>query len=567
MSDTSSHIEYDYAGDHIRSLIIRFDPRGKILRFNAFALSFFGYTSNEITGRSIFGTVLDSEESDIDRFQTLISNIQKNPDEPVFAYIEVKKGNGDRVWLSFSITPVMNGDSVHELICVGNDVTESKKMEHELRDMNESFKMMLENVPTGVFIIDPCESTVLYSNFEGAKIVGCDRESLIGHQCDKWCPDMTKACSNPDLEGNVRHMETRLDRTDGRTIHIFLSIADIFFRGNPYILASFIDITRQKKTEESLLNASRQIEDILSSIVSVLIGVSIDDYVTNWNNTAEELFGIPSDEIIGKRFPLCPIHWDWRRIYEGIANSVVSNRMIKLQSLHFRSGTGKDGFLDVTIKPIIDKSKKVTGYIIFAEDTTERQTNMFLLEEIERRKNAESKLRNANEELERLATRDPLSDLFNRRFFMQSLSTEFKRSKRYKTDLALLILDIDHFKNINDTYGHLCGDRVISAIAKTITEETRSTDVCGRYGGEEFCIMLPLTKAENAMITAEKLRNAISLITFEDLPELRVRCSIGVSDLCHSDPDDLSIIRRADEALYEAKNTGRDRCIMYKQNP
>ena len=79
--------------------------------------------------------------------------------------------------------------------------------------------------------------------------------------------------------------------------------------------------------------------------------------------------------------------------------------------------------------------------------------------------------------------------------------------------------------------------------------------------------MLPLTKAENAMITAEKLRNAISLITFEDLPELRVRCSIGVSDLCHSDPDDLSIIRRADEALYEAKNTGRDRCIMYKQNP
>ncbi|HNX59446.1 MAG TPA: PAS domain S-box protein, partial [Spirochaetota bacterium] len=309
MSDTSSHIEYDYAGDHIRSLIIRFDPRGKILRFNAFALSFFGYTSNEITGRSIFGTVLNSEESDIDRFQTLISNIQKNPEEPVFAHIEVNKGNGDRVWLSFSITPVMNGDIIHELICVGNDVTESKKMEHELRDMNESFKMMLENVPTGVFIIDPSENTVLYSNFEGAKIVGCDRESLIGHQCDSWCPDMTRACSNTDIEGNVRHMETRLDRTDGRTIHIFLSIADILFRGNPYILASFIDITKQKKTEESLLNASRQIEDILSSIVSVLIGVSIDDYVTNWNTTAEDLFGIPANDIIGKRFPLCPIHW------------------------------------------------------------------------------------------------------------------------------------------------------------------------------------------------------------------------------------------------------------------
>jgi|GEM_PF-2748226 len=569
MSDKSSHIEYDNTGDGIRSLIIRFDPHGKIIRFNSFALAFFGYTNESIIGKSLFDTILDGEERDRARFQSLISSIERDPENPVFAHIEARKENGNRVWISFSVTPVLNDRSINELICVGNDVSESKKMENELREMNESFKMMLENVPTGVFIIDPNEKTVLYSNFEAANMIGSGRESIIGERCDTWCSEMHNACLciQNGSEKIIQHTESRINRIDGKSIHIFLSTAEILFRGSMYVLASFIDITKQKKTEESLLHASRQIEDILSSIVSVLIGVSIDDNITNWNSTAEDLFGISAGEIIGKRFPLCPIHWDWRRIYEGIANSVVSNRIIKLQSLHFKNGRGKDGYLDVTIKPVIDKSKKVTGYIIFAEDTTERQTNMFLLEEIERRKNAEDELRNANEELERLATRDSLTDLFNRRFFMQSLSTEFKRSLRYKTDLSLLMMDIDHFKNINDTFGHLVGDRVISSIAKTILEETRSTDISGRYGGEEFCIMLPMTKISNAMIIAEKLRKAISHIEFSDLPELRIRCSIGISELTANDPDNLAIIRRADEALYEAKNSGRDRCIAHIQNP
>ncbi|HEY1405556.1 MAG TPA: PAS domain-containing protein, partial [Spirochaetota bacterium] len=390
MPNGKTHIEYGQIGNQIHSLVVRIDPFGTIIYLNDIAQTFFGYPRDALINQNIFGTIIEEQPKDRERLRSLVARVVHDPKVPVFAEIEARKADHERSWISFSITPHFEDGQLRDLVCVGNDVSDSKHLEIELRETNDRFKVMLENVQTGVIILDPDEKIILYANYEAAKIIGVDRDQIVGESCDHWCLEMVSACDTlktNDTE-NIHHSETFIDRPGGTRIHVYLSATYIFFRGNGYILASFIDISEQKHTEDKLLNASRQIEELLSSIVSVLIGVSIDDYVTHWNKAAEEMFGVPEQDVIGKRFPLCPVEWDWRRIYEGIANSILTNKVIKLRGLKFKSRDGKEGFLDTTINPILDKSKKVTGYIIFGEDATDRQMNKILVEEIERRKKA-----------------------------------------------------------------------------------------------------------------------------------------------------------------------------------
>ncbi len=167
----------------------------------------------------------------------------------------------------------------------------------------------------------------------------------------------------------------------------------------------------------------------------------------------------------------------------------------------------------------------------------------------------------ANENLERLAITDGLTGLHNHRFFRERLDHEVERALRYKLPLSCLILDIDDFKQINDTYGHLAGDRVLKEIAERITHCIRKTDTCARYGGEEFVVIMPQTGVEGAVTQADRIRAMIAEAPFPALPqEQRVTVSLGVGML---DPNEMltgeDLLRAADQALYRAKRNGKNR--------
>ncbi|MDD3517521.1 MAG: GGDEF domain-containing protein [Chromatiales bacterium] len=163
-------------------------------------------------------------------------------------------------------------------------------------------------------------------------------------------------------------------------------------------------------------------------------------------------------------------------------------------------------------------------------------------------------------ELEHLATTDPLTGVLNRRRFWELAQEEFSRARRYQRALSLLVLDIDHFKNINDTHGHPVGDQVIRTVAEFCIDTARSTDVVARLGGEEFAILLPETPLANAETVAERLRQMIgsSPIGVGDLL-IPLTASIGVAELDAEDADFDALVLRTDRALYEAKGAGRDR--------
>jgi eukaryotic-like serine/threonine-protein kinase len=167
-------------------------------------------------------------------------------------------------------------------------------------------------------------------------------------------------------------------------------------------------------------------------------------------------------------------------------------------------------------------------------------------------------------EVERLALTDGLTGLLNRRHFFQLADRELAVARRRRSTLTALMLDVDHFKQVNDRYGHPVGDQVIVAVARRLAAATRKTDLLGRYGGEEFVILLPDTAADGARILAERVRAGLADHPVDtDAGPLRVTASIGLADGVPDDTEPGTLLARADEALYRAKQAGRNRVVHY----
>jgi diguanylate cyclase (GGDEF)-like protein len=172
------------------------------------------------------------------------------------------------------------------------------------------------------------------------------------------------------------------------------------------------------------------------------------------------------------------------------------------------------------------------------------------------------KISDARQQIENMAVSDALTDLFNRRHVMERFTEELERAKRLQKDLGCIMIDIDNFKNINDTYGHLVGDQTLREVSDILKNSIRTYDIAGRYGGEEFLIILPDTGFEDALMLAERIRTNIKTqpVAKSDLtPAITVTISLGIASMLDTDISIDNMIKRADDGLYAAKKNGRDK--------
>ncbi|MCG8637553.1 MAG: GGDEF domain-containing protein, partial [Desulfobacterales bacterium] len=196
------------------------------------------------------------------------------------------------------------------------------------------------------------------------------------------------------------------------------------------------------------------------------------------------------------------------------------------------------------LKPFFEKNGREIGSIMTFTDITTQKKFM--------------------EKLERLATIDELTGIYNRRHLMELADIEIQRFARSRLHLAMLILDLDHFKVVNDTWGHHSGDRVLKAFAVSVRQNIRAMDIFGRFGGEEFMIIMPDTSEAVALETAKRICSLVENLSVSfDETAIRFTVSIGVSGTWNRENPDLEMItQEADKALYAAKKNGRNQVVL-----
>ena len=260
------------------------------------------------------------------------------------------------------------------------------------------------------------------------------------------------------------------------------------------------------------------------------------------NPAFEQLMGYTAEEVLGQsprilNGPDTDSHTRYR-----IRKALRDGKGMRTEILKY----GKDGqtrWLDMNVVPLRDADGVITHFACIERDLT-------------RYKKIERQLAN-------MALFDSLTGTLNRPAFYQHAEKEFTRSKRYYRPLSVIMLDIDHFKRVNDQYGHHGGDQVLQIFAEACQEVIRNTDLMGRVGGEEFAMLLPDTSMKAAFNLAERLRERINKYPYLAGDMLiEITASLGVAELQSDDSDFKTLLQRADEALYRAKEKGRNRVEM-----
>ncbi len=315
-------------------------------------------------------------------------------------------------------------------------------------------------------------------------------------------------------------------------------------------------------TEIEEMNELHWMMEMLHTIDVGLVVLDREYKIQIWNGFMENHSGLLPSEVKGKElFPLFDeIQEDW---FKGKAESVflLKNKaftiweqrpyLFKFQNYRPITGSADYMYQNTTFIPLKSTTGLITHLCLLIYDVTDNAINKKDLERV-------------NDELAVFSQTDGLTDLFNRSHWESCLRIEYKRWCRSQSPSSLVILDIDHFKNVNDTYGHPVGDDVIRHLSGLIKKHARETDISGRYGGEEFVVFLADTTAENAKIFAERLRKEVAqaIIKHNDI-DLSYTISLGVAEVSKSMKTYEAWIECADSALYHSKENGRNQVSLH----
>ncbi len=332
-------------------------------------------------------------------------------------------------------------------------------------------------------------------------------------------------------------------RKNGEIFPMSLGVTEVEAPDERFFVGVLRDLSLEAELRTRLSESRNFLADVIENIPAATYVKNREGQYILVNRQHELVSGLPRNAILGKTdaeiFPIKAAE-DYRRVDREV---MASGRAVEAEEALI-DARGKRYFLSIKF-PTHNTEGEITGICGISPEITE--------------------LKHTQRELERLSQYDDLTELYNRRHFISLSHHEVGRSQRYNNKLSVMMLDVDHFKRINDTHGHHGGDQVLKALGRRIHDSLRSVDIAGRLGGEEFAVVLPETSLGHAIMVAERLRSQIASapVKLDDGQPVTYTLSIGIAVLSADNADLDRLLQQADQALYEAKKRGRNRVVSY----
>jgi len=448
------------------------------------------------------------------------------------------------------------------------DITERKHLENELQDRERRFRGFVENANDIIYTLDlqgrftyasPNIETTLGLN--PAELQGMDFRPLIHPQDLAIC---LSALVSVTLHGQrLTGIEYRIRKGDGTWSWQASNVGPIVDDGGQIVALIGVgrDIHQRKEIEEQLYVSEARYRILSDHAHDVIWTIAPDGTITYVSPSVELVRGYTPEEAMRQPLEqtLTPDSIALNLKYFGeLAADAAAGRKPKpfRGQMEYLCKDGSTHWCDVVATPILAEDGSLVELLGVSRDISEHKRHVAEMRKAHDAAGALNRaLEAANERLSKMATTDKLTGLWNRRYFEDRVGQETLIAGRYGHPLSILIFDIDHFKRVNDTHGHLAGDHVLVELSARTRLHIRATDLACRWGGEEFMIVMPDTNIEGAVVVAEKLRSAFAVDPVEGVG--KVTASFGVATYQLGESIDRWI-SRVDRALYEAKDSGRN---------
>jgi diguanylate cyclase (GGDEF)-like protein/PAS domain S-box-containing protein len=462
-----------------------------------------------------------------------------------------KPKEGESQTVRLAAYPIRESDgTVRRVVEISEDITEQVKLQDEIKRKSDLLDNILKNCPDGIIGSDPAGNLFLF-NEAAEKIYGYRAAEAIGkiHASALYPPGGAREvkefihAEGFGGRGRLQDFETTIVSSAGKSIPIRLSCELLHENGREIgTIGFFHDISGRLALQDHLAESEAKFRTLFETASDAILGIDEDGLILMANRAANDIFEYPGKGIVGL---------DVRRLL----GSGQEGTWEVLAGYATRSESGK--YVDASAES--RSGKKIPFHISVSESTSGgKKLYTAIMRDV-------SQIKAYEEDLQILANTDSLTRLYNRRQLYPMMQKDLDRAVRRKVPFSVLLIDIDHFKKINDTYGHAGGDLLLVSFAEKMRSSLRQMDSAFRFGGEEFVVLLPETTGQAATIPAERFRQRIADSWFPMPPDsqpVSVTVSVGISG--YRDGNTLDdVIRHADLAMYAAKSGGRNRVVNF----
>jgi len=424
------------------------------------------------------------------------------------------------------------------------EISEHAKLTESLQASEKSYQILIDNAPCPVVITSPSDDLILYVNPQAVLKLEIFQNHAVGK---KFVEFYVNPAENDKLkflqktQGSVRDFETQLITTTSHKFWTRVSSSEIIYKNQPAFFYAILDITDIKEKTFQLEEANRSYllsEAVFRNTTEGIMITNKSAEIISVNPSFTEISGFTEKEAIGKNPHILKSGLQDREFYNELWQKLNDDGQWKGE-FHNKRKNGEIFIQESSINAVKDKNGEITNYIAIISDISARKK--------------------AEEEIEHMATHDNLTGLPNRLLFQDRLDVAIKTAHREKSKFAIMFMDLDGFKNINDSLGHNAGDLVLKNVAYQLKTIVRESDTVSRMGGDEFILLLQGIHDRNGMVRlAEKIIAALNNPIKVDSTEAQIGCSIGIAIYPEHGDNVNELLKQADIAMYAIKESGKN---------